>query len=59
MSFIIASRRMNYLHEVLTREDKELVKRVFLAQEANSSQGDFFNLSKVILPDVTQNWTNP
>jgi hypothetical protein len=44
VSFIIASRRMNYLHEILTRDDKELVKRVFLAQEANSSQGDFFQL---------------
>ena len=31
ISFIIASRRMNYLHEILTREDKELVKRVFFS----------------------------
>ena len=44
---------MNYLHEILTRDDKELAKRVFLAQEANSSQGDYFQL--VILPDLAQN----
>jgi hypothetical protein len=44
LSFIISSRRLNYLHTIVTREDEELTKRVYLAQKSNPSPGDFVKL---------------
>ena len=41
---IISIRRMNYLHEILNREENELVRRVFSAQVENPSKGDFIQL---------------
>ena len=35
---------MSYLHEILNRRVDELIKRVYLAQQANPSPGDFANL---------------
>ena len=35
---------MNYLHEILNREENELVRRVFSAQVENPSKGDFIQL---------------
>ena len=46
ISQIISSRRMNYLHEILTRADHELIKRVYVAQKESPSHGDFVNLVK-------------
>ena len=37
---------MNYLHEILTRADKELIKRIYIAQKESPSNGDFVNLMK-------------
>ena len=37
---------MNYLYEVITRADSELVKRVYMAQKESPSKGDFVNLVK-------------
>ena len=37
---------MNYLYEIITREDCELIKRVYRAQKESPSQGDFINLVK-------------
>ena len=44
LSHIISSRRMNYLYEIITRVDNELIKRVFMTQKESPSQGDFVNL---------------
>jgi hypothetical protein len=44
VKYIIASRRIMYLHNILTREDGELVKRIYKAQKENTSKGDFFEL---------------
>ena len=41
---ILASRRANYLHNILKREPNELVKRVFIAQKANPTKGDWINI---------------
>ena len=38
---IIASRRVNYLHHILTRPENELIFRVFQAQKQSPSKGDF------------------
>ena len=42
--FIIASRRMNYLHTIITRSDCELTKRVYLAQKESPVKGDYYKL---------------
>ena len=44
ISQIISNRRLNYLYEILKRDDSELVKRVFKAQFENPSKGDFVKL---------------
>ena len=46
LSHIISSRRMNYLFEIITRADSELIKRVYTAQKQSPSSGDFINLVK-------------
>ena len=44
LSYIISSRRLNYLHTIVTRDDEELTKRVYLTQKQNPSPGDFVKL---------------
>ena len=35
---------MNYLREILTRDENELVKRVFSVQQTNPSPGDYVTI---------------
>ena len=42
--FIIASRRLMYLHNILQRDSKELVRKIYNAQKADTSPGDFVEL---------------
>ena len=44
--FIIASRRLNYLHNILKKGDNELIKRVYEAQKMSPSKGDWIELVK-------------
>ena len=44
VSFVISSRRLSYLKEIHSREDHELIKRVYEAQKQNPSQGDWIEL---------------
>ena len=44
--YILAQRRINYLKNFLDRNDAELIKQVFLAQNSNPTQGDFVILVK-------------
>ena len=44
LSFIISSRRLNYLQTIVTRENEELTKIVYLARKSNPSPGDFVKL---------------
>ena len=44
--FIIASRRLIYHHNILKREEKELIKRIYKEQKKNPSKGDFVELVK-------------
>ena len=37
--FILSSRRLNYHHEILQRDDKELINRVYKAQADNPVKG--------------------
>ena len=40
--FHIISRRISYLQDILRRGDKDLVKKIFLAQKENITKGDFY-----------------
>ena len=40
IKFILASRSLNYLHNARTKNEDELVKRVYNAQKVNPSKGD-------------------
>ena len=44
--YIISNRRLNYLHTILTRNDQELIKRIYKTQKENPSPGDFVELIK-------------
>ena len=44
--FLISSRRMVYLRTILSKDDSELVKRIYRAQANNPSLGDYVELIK-------------
>ena len=44
--FIIASRRLNYLHNIIMKPQNELIKRVYEVQKHNPSRGDWIELVK-------------
>ena len=44
IKFIISSRRLNYLHNILSREKTDLISRVFHAQSESPIEGDFVKL---------------
>ena len=41
LRFILAARRVLYLHTLLNRDDRELTKKVYLAQKGDPTKGDF------------------
>ena len=46
INYVLAGRRINYLHNILTRADHELVKRVFKAQQHAPNKGDWCEFLK-------------
>ena len=44
LKYIISSRRLMYLHHILSRDGIELIHRVYIAQSENPSDGDFLQL---------------
>ena len=44
LNFILAGRRINYLHNILIKDSNELVKRVYIAQKENPQKGDWYKL---------------
>ena len=44
LRYVISSRRLMYLHHIVHREDKELIKRVYDAQKTNPTKGDFADI---------------
>ena len=44
--YIIASRRLMYLHSILQKKEDELVRKVYEAQKADPTPGDFTELLK-------------
>ena len=44
--YILASRRILYLHSILQKDESELVRRIYEAQKSDPSQGDFVELVK-------------
>ena len=44
IKWIIAEKRILYLKHILSRNENELIKKVYLAQKGSSSQGDFTKL---------------
>ena len=44
LKYIIASRRLNYLHNILRRKEDDLLLKVFNAQKEDPLDGDFVKL---------------
>ena len=49
LRFILASRRILYLHTIVTRDQKELTNKVYKAQVEDPTDGDFCELVKMDL----------
>ena len=58
IDYILASRRINYLHNNLTKEDSELVKRVYIAQKNNPAKGDWYHTVKMDMELIRINMTD-
>ena len=56
--FILASRRILYLHTILNREDKEITKRTYDAQKQDPINGDFCLLVQKDLKMIGLNLTD-
>ena len=50
--WIIAQRRILFLKHIMRKHDQDLVKQVFLAQQASPTQGDFVTLVRKDLDDL-------
>ena len=59
ISFIISSRRLNYLHTILNRNSCELLNRVYCAQRDNPSPGDFVELIKKDFDTIEETFSEP
>ena len=44
IEYIIASRRLNYLHTIVTRNSCELIKKVYTSQKEEPLKGDWHHL---------------
>ena len=49
LGWIIAQRRINYLKHILTRNEKELIKKVLKTQKEKPTKGDFVTLVEMDL----------
>ena len=58
IDYILASRRINYLHNILTKEDSELVKRVYIAQKNNPAKGDWCHTVKMDMELIILNMSD-
>ena len=54
IKYILSSRRIMYLQNILTREKEELIRRVYEAQKSNPTHGDFICLVKRDLEDINE-----
>ena len=54
--YIKASRRLNYLHNILTRKENEVLSRVYFAQKTKPLQGDFVKLVESDLLLINQKY---
>ena len=55
IEYILASRRLNYLHNILTKKKDEIVKRVYNAQKLNPIKVDWCILVQHDMELVTIN----
>ena len=52
LDFILKSRRINYLHTILNRNDTELTKKIYNAQKLDPVKGDWVTLVKEDLETI-------
>ena len=52
LRWIVAQRRILFLKHITEKHDDELLKKVFLAQKENPTQGDFWSLVKEDMADL-------
>ena len=44
IKFVISKRRLNYLWQILTRTNDELIKKVYTTQKLHTTKGDWFEM---------------
>ena len=58
MRYILASRRILYLHAMLQKEESEMVRRIYEAQKSDPSLGDFFELVRQDCQNIRLNMSD-
>ena len=56
--YILASRRILYLHAMLQKEESEMVRRIYEAQKSDPSLGDFFELVRQDCQNIRLNMSD-
>ena len=52
LKWIIVQRRINFLKHILSRDDSELLKKVYLAQKEHPTRGDFVKLVEKNIQEI-------
>ena len=52
LRWIVAQRRIVFMQQIMRRHDNDLLKKVFLAQKQNPTQGDFVKIVESDLTDL-------
>ena len=55
--YIVASRRIMYLHTILQKDENEMVRRIYEAQKVKPSSGDYLELVKDDIATIDLNMT--
>ena len=58
LRWVIAQRRINYLRHIMSRENDEIIKKVFLAHKENPTRGDFVHLVEKDVTDFEVTYEN-
>ena len=58
LRYILKSRRIMYLHNILKKEENELIRKIYETQKQNPSAGDFSELVRNDLTEIGMNMSD-
>ena len=55
---VIMIKRLSYHHHIITRDDTELIKKVYLKQKENPVEGDWVQLIQKDYEFIDEDWND-